>query len=157
MKPNKFAQPNKFDCNFVEKQLKCFGLTEYKSLVDQGFPNRFEFDRLLDTYKISVISQDTLVCRVKLHRKQFHISLLLRSVGLDENDFKLGNTRVCFRPLKSHILDKILCPKDDEISEIKKTHEKKLSVLRLWSYLVEEVLKYPSIGTISQYVQFNFV
>lgn len=140
MKPNKFTEPNKFDSDFVESQLKCFGLAEYKNLMDQGFPHRFKFDQLLDTYNIS-ISKETLVRSVGQHYKQFHLSLLLRSVGLNRSDFKLGNTRVCLRPLKGHVLDGILRPKADEIARAKKKYEKMLTVFRRWSYFVEVVLE----------------
>lgn len=150
MKPNNFGQPNEFDNDFVERQLKCFGLAEYKNLMEQGFPNRIEFDQLLDTYSIATNSQETIVYRVKQQHKKFHLSLLLRSVGLDKNDFKLGNTRVCFRPLKHYILDKVIQPKEDEIAQAKKTYQKKLAVFRRWSKIVEVILKDPSILAKSQ-------
>lgn len=141
LKPNHLAKPQNFDKDFVEKQLKCFGLAEYRDLMEKGFPYRFEFKQLLDAYGILKTSQEKLVRKIKQRRERFHLSVLLHSVGLDMKHFRLGNTRVCFRPLKANVLDKLLHPKEDEIALVKKTFEKKLVIIRRWSNLVEVVLK----------------
>lgn len=113
----------------VEVQLKCFGLAKYKSLMEQGFPNRLEFGQLLSMYDIRIIKE-----------KHFHIALLLKSMGLDKHDYRIGHTRVCLRPLKPHDLDRILTPSEHDIVQVKNTYEKKLAIYGRWSFLVKAAL-----------------
>lgn len=121
-----------FDEDFVEMQLRCCGLAAYKSLMEQGYPKRYECDQLLAIYDFS-----PLCGRFKL----LHLEVLLRSIGLNQNDYKLGNTRVCFRPLKSEILKKILHPNENEKQVVKAEYQKKLTVFRRWSNLVDAVIE----------------
>lgn len=129
VKPNNLAQPGQFDMHSVEVQLKCFGLAKYKSLMEQGFPNRLEFGQLLSMYDIRIIKE-----------KHFHIALLLKSMGLDKHDYRIGHTRVCLRPLKPHDLDRILTPSEHDIVQVKNTYEKKLAIYGRWSFLVKAAL-----------------
>lgn len=105
--------PKMFDCDFVQQQLNCFGLTEYKSLIEQGYPHRIKCDELLDQYNISLLElkQDETV------HKQVYVATLLRLLGLQRNDFKFGNSCVCLRPLNKQILGRILKPSTDECME----------------------------------------
>lgn len=122
-------------------QVRCCGLAEYKSLMEQGYPARYECDQLLARYDLSPIC-GRLKC--------FYLEVLLRSIGINLNDYKLGNTRVCFRPLRSDILGKILHPNENEIALVKVKYQKKLTVFRRWSDLVKAALENPSIITRSQ-------
>lgn len=131
VKSNHFSQPSRFDNSSVENQLKCFGLAEFKELMEQGFPNRFEFEQLLNLYGIKIIKQ-----------KVFHIVLLLQSLGLDKNDYRIGHTRVCLRPLKSHILEKISTPNDDDIVEVQEKLDKtRLNIRNRWLNIVNSALE----------------
>lgn len=113
-------------------QLRCCGLAEYKSLMEQGYPIRIEYDQFLDVYGLSPIC----------HRfKQLRVEVLLRIMGLKQNEFKLGNTRVCFRPLNSHILANILHPDENETEQVRSAYEKKLNIFRRWSTVVSKLLK----------------
>lgn len=122
-------------------QLKCCGIAAYKSLMEQGYPARYECDQLLATYDLSPICS---------RLKHLCLEVLLRSVGINLNDYKLGNTRVCFRPLKSDMLEKILHPNENEIAIVKAKYQKMLTVFRRWSDLITAALKNPSIITRSQ-------
>lgn len=117
-------------------QLRCCGIAAYKKLMEQGYPARYECDQLLATYDLS------LICG---RLKYLCLEVLLRSVGMNLNDYKLGNTRVCFRPLKRDILEKILHPKENEIALVKTEYQKKLIVFRRWSNLIKAALKNSSI------------
>lgn len=140
MKPNELSHSGEFQNDFVERQLKCFGLAQYKSLMEQCFPTRIEYDELLKTYEIPTKSQP-LVQRERTHYKQFQLSLLLRSVGLNRNDFKLGNTRICFRSLNSQILETILHPDKNDIERVISVYEKKMKMFRRWSTIVSNILE----------------
>lgn len=134
-------EANKLDEDFVEMQLRCCGLAAYKSLMEQGYPARYECDKLLAGYDLSPICG---------RFKHLRLEVLLRSMGISRNNYKLGNTRVCFRPLKSDTLKKVLHPNQNEIELVKAEYKKKLTVFRRWSDLVEAVLENPSMITKSQ-------
>lgn len=141
IKPNKFLEANIFDENFIEMQLKCCGLAAYKSLMEQGYPERYECDQLLAGYNFPPICD---------RFKHLRLEVLLRTIGVNRNDYRLGNTRVCFRPLKSDISKNILRPNGYEIELIKAEYQKKLTVFRRWSSLVEKALENLSMIAKSQ-------
>lgn len=141
LRPNKFLEAKTFDEDFVEMQLRSCGLAAYKSLMEQGYPARYECDQLLTVYDLL-----PMVGRFK----HLRLEVLLSSIGVNRNDYKLGNTRVCLRPLKSEILNKILHPSKIEIEHVKAEYGKKLAVFRRWSNLVEAVLQNPLIMKKSQ-------
>lgn len=135
MMPNRMRTPVEIENDFVMTQLKCFGLSEYKSLMEQCFPTRIEYRRLLHAFNI----REFPCVRSLRHRlEQFQLEILLRSAGLKSGDFKLG-ARVCFRSLSNNILQKILNPKADEIIKTQESYRRKLNALRNWSVFTESV------------------
>lgn len=82
--------------------------------MQKGFPNNIEYENLISTYDFV----DTK-----------NLKVLLSCIGLKENDFELGLTRVFLRPIKSSMLNMILQPSADEILKIKGEFEIKLADL----------------------------
>lgn len=131
MKPNNILNPDAFDENFVETQLKYSSLFEYKTLIEQGFPHRIGYDEFLCAYNISTEDQQ---------QKLFDLGILLRSIGIDKNDVKIGNARICFRPLKIRSIDDILRPTTEFVTRIKGLYDKKLIALRRWTEITRALL-----------------
>lgn len=124
-------QARQFEEDFVEMQLRCCGLAAYKSLMEQGYPDRFEYKQILAGYNFHRICQ-----RFELSR----VEVFLQSAGINRHEYKLGTSRVCFRPLKSQKLEKLLHPTDNDIKEVKQRYEKKLKIFRHWSNIVHKLL-----------------
>lgn len=105
--------------------------------MEQGFPNRVNIDQFLSIYNIqSPKVVHTLEQQQKIHK----IEALIRSIGLSNHDFKLGSSRICFRHLKTDLLNTIIHPTNDKIMAIKTKYEKKLGLLYRWSKMKDEIL-----------------
>lgn len=126
-----------FDENFVEMQLKCFSIVEYKALMEQGYPNRAEIDRFLKMYDIKSLQQEYQVSSLRQQRKVFQLEMLIRSIGLCKDTYRLGSSRICFRLLKTDILHKVLEPDNDQVIKVKTIYEKKINSLRRWKQMKE--------------------
>lgn len=123
-------------------QLKSFSMVEYKELIEQGFPNRIECDTILSKYGILLPEEfeKSKVYSEIQNYKLFHLRILMNSIGLNKKDFKLGNSRVCFRPLKGYVLDEVLQPTEAYIIKVKTVYEKKLALLRRWPKMTNALI-----------------
>lgn len=131
LKPNNNSRKSEFDSIVVLEQLKSACMFEYLTLEKKGFPIRIEYTNLLTKYDISTIN-------LKRNLKD-KIDILLRSIGLERIGFKIGNTQIFFRSLKSQQLNQILNPTTEEINNVKEIFEKKQAVIGRWRKFMKHI------------------
>lgn len=132
IKPNETFSPSVFNEKFVEMQLKCFSIVEYKTLMEAGFPNRVGIDEFLKIYDMLSPKRDHLVRRLRQQQKVLQLEMLIRSTGLYKNAYRVGSSRVCFRFLKTDLLNQVLQPTKDQVVKVRSIYEKKLNSLQRW-------------------------
>ncbi|KAI3385801.1 hypothetical protein SNEBB_000842 [Seison nebaliae] len=109
VKPNSKMASNVFDGGPVLSQLQCSGMTSVVSLMQQGFPSRTQFRELYEMYKKFMPKK-----MIKLDPRLF-CKALFHALGLNENDYKFGISKVFFRPGKFAEFDKMLQTDSEEI------------------------------------------
>lgn len=112
IKPNVRMVDHLFEGNQILTQLQCSGMTTVLELMQQGFPSRTQFQQLYDTYKKfmpPVIA--------KLHPRMF-CKALFKALGLNENDFAFGQTKIFFRPGKFAEFDQIMKSDPENLAKL---------------------------------------
>jgi myosin-6 len=90
IKPNQKMQPKLFHGGEILSQLQCAGMVSVLDLMQGGFPSRTAFQDLYDMYKSSlppVLAQ--------LDPRTF-CKALFKALGLNEDDFQFGVSKVFF-------------------------------------------------------------
>ena len=77
-------------------QLQCAGMTSVLELMQQGYPSRTLFSELYNMYKMHLPPE-----LIRLDPRMF-CKALFKALGLDDNDFKFGMTKV--RRLQTQLL-----------------------------------------------------
>lgn len=109
----------------VVHQLRGCGVLETVRILKQGYPSRKSFVDLQNIYKAYLPIEIT-----QLEAKTF-CELLLHSVGLNANDFKLGLTHVFFRAEKLSCFDQIVKSDPQNLTSIAENLKKWLAWSRL--------------------------
>merc|ERR1711892_1171159 len=102
IKPNVKMIAHMFDGSSVLSQLQCAGMTSVLELMQQGFPSRAPFSDIYNMYK-KFLPPDLARLDPRLFCKA-----LFKALGLDDNDFKFGMTKVFFRPGKFAEFDTLM-------------------------------------------------
>ncbi|XP_013775253.1 unconventional myosin-VI-like [Limulus polyphemus] len=102
VKPNLQMVDHKFEGGQILSQLRCAGMTSVLDLMQQGFPSRAHFTDLYNMYKKYLPSE-----LAQLDARLFCKALFM-ALGLNENDFRFGMTKVFFRPGKFSEFDQIM-------------------------------------------------
>uniref|UniRef100_A0A158Q8J4 Myosin motor domain-containing protein n=1 Tax=Elaeophora elaphi TaxID=1147741 RepID=A0A158Q8J4_9BILA len=102
IKPNSRMKPGEFEGAMILSQLKCAGMTSVLKLMQEGYPSRTSFAELYKTYEKIMPSKLT-----RLDPRLF-CKCLFHALGLNETDFKFGQTKVFFRPGKFAEFDQML-------------------------------------------------
>ncbi|WAR09213.1 MYO6-like protein [Mya arenaria] len=103
-----FISPNSKMCDHMAEgasilsQLECAGMNAVLDLMQQGYPSRTQFLELYNMYK-NYLPPDLARLDPRLFCKA-----LFKALGLDDNDFKFGLTKVFFRPGKFAEFDEIM-------------------------------------------------
>lgn len=118
IKPNVKMVDHLFEGAQILTQLECSGMTSVLELMQQGYPSRTAFQDLYNMYKgympPKIIRLDPrLFCKA-----------LFKALGLNENDFKFGLTKVFFRPGKFAEFDQIMKSDPDNLALLIKKVEK---------------------------------
>uniref|UniRef100_A0AAQ4PL15 Unconventional myosin-VI n=1 Tax=Gasterosteus aculeatus aculeatus TaxID=481459 RepID=A0AAQ4PL15_GASAC len=106
IKPNLKMISHQFEGAQILSQLQCSGMVSVLDLMQGGFPSRAPFHEL---YKI-----DTRSTCLR------NSPALFKALGLNENDYKFGLTRVFFRPGKFAEFDQIMKSDPDHLAELVK-------------------------------------
>ncbi|XP_076076896.1 unconventional myosin-VI-like isoform X1 [Mytilus galloprovincialis] len=102
IKPNLKMVDHLFEGGQILSQLECAGMNAVLDLMQQGYPSRTQFLELYNMYKKFMPSD-----LIRLDPRLF-CKALFKALGLDDNDFKFGLTKVFFRPGKFAEFDQIM-------------------------------------------------
>merc|ERR1711981_1364133 len=91
-----------FEGGSILSQLQCAGMTSVLELMQQGYPSRTPFSELYNMYKSHLPAK-----LARLDPRLFS-KALFKALGLDDNDFKFGLTKVFFRPGKFAEFDQMM-------------------------------------------------
>lgn len=102
IKPNDEMKRGDFEGGQILSQLQCAGMVSVLELMQEGFPSRTAFSDLYNKYKSFLPPK-----LARLDARTF-CQALFRAVGMDDDDFKFGMTKVFFRPGKFAEFDQIM-------------------------------------------------
>jgi len=102
IKPNQKMQPKLYNGGEILSQLQCAGMVSVLDLMQGGFPSRTAFKDLYDLYK-SVLPPALAALEPRIFCKA-----LFKALGLNEDDFQFGVSKVFFRPGKFAEFDTIM-------------------------------------------------
>ncbi|KAM6969695.1 myosin VIb isoform 1-T2 [Tautogolabrus adspersus] len=114
VKPNLKMVSHQFEGALILSQLQCSGMVSVLDLMQGGFPSRAPFHELYNMYKQYMPAKLT-----RLNPRLF-CKALFKALGLNDNDFKFGLTRVFFRPGKFAEFDQIMKSDPDHLAELLK-------------------------------------
>lgn len=102
IKPNQKFTPKVFNGGEILSQLQCAGMVTVMDLMQGGFPSRTAFQDLYNMYK-SVLPPELASLDPRTFAKA-----LFKALGLNEDDFQFGVSKVFFRPGKFAEFDQIM-------------------------------------------------
>uniref|UniRef100_UPI00398E6FC2 myosin VIa isoform X2 n=1 Tax=Pristiophorus japonicus TaxID=55135 RepID=UPI00398E6FC2 len=102
IKPNLKMTSHQFEGAQILSQLQCSGMVSVLDLMQGGFPSRAPFHELYNMYKKYMPAK---LCRLD---PRLFCKALFKALGLNENDYKFGLTKVFFRPGKFAEFDQIM-------------------------------------------------
>ncbi|KAM7534154.1 hypothetical protein Aperf_G00000109723 [Anoplocephala perfoliata] len=102
VKPNSDMADHKFDGEPCLLQLRFFGLTDVLMLMQQGFPSRTQFSNLYAAYK------PILPPELRRLEPRLFFKALFHVMGMSDDDFKFGVSKVFFRAGKFAEFDELL-------------------------------------------------
>lgn len=114
VKPNLKMISHQFEGSQILSQLQCSGMVSVLDLMQGGFPSRAPFHELYNMYKQYMPPK---LCRLD---PRLFCKALFKALGLNENDYKFGLTRVFFRPGKFKEFDQIMKSDPDHLAELVK-------------------------------------
>jgi len=102
IKPNQLMKPKIFSGGEILSQLQCAGMVSVLDLMQGGYPSRTLFQDLYDMYK-KVLPPELAALDPRTFAKA-----LFKALGMNEDDFQFGVSRVFFRPGKFAEFDTIM-------------------------------------------------
>lgn len=114
IKPNELMTDHNFAGSLVMTQLQCSGMTTVLKLMQSGFPSRCAFSTLYDMYR-----QALPPSLIKLKPRMF-CRALFRALGLNDADYKFGNSKVFFRPGKFAEFDRLMRTDPQSVAKLVK-------------------------------------
>eukprot|EP00038_Savillea_parva_P000944 m.100093 g.100093 ORF g.100093 m.100093 type:complete len:1206 (+) comp10335_c1_seq1:121-3738(+) len=112
IKPNQVMKPKIFAGGEILSQLQCAGMVSVLDLMQGGYPSRTLFQDLYDMYK-KVLPPELAA----LHPRDF-AKALFKALGMSEDDFQFGVSRVFFRPGKFAEFDTIMRADPESLVEL---------------------------------------
>ncbi|KAA8582948.1 hypothetical protein FQN60_015494 [Etheostoma spectabile] len=114
IKPNLKMISHQFEGAQILSQLQCSGMVSVLDLMQGGFPSRAPFHELYNMY------QQYMPPKLTRLDPRLFCKALFKALGLNENDYKFGLTRVFFRPGKFKEFDQIMKSDPDHLAELVK-------------------------------------
>uniref|UniRef100_A0A8C4RIN7 Unconventional myosin-VI n=1 Tax=Erpetoichthys calabaricus TaxID=27687 RepID=A0A8C4RIN7_ERPCA len=112
VKPNLKMVSHQFEGAQILSQLQCSGMVSVLDLMQGGFPSRAPFHELYNMYK------KYMPAKLSRLDPRLFCKALFRALGLNENDYKFGLTRVFFRPGKFAEFDQIMKSDPDHLADL---------------------------------------
>ncbi|XP_032086660.1 myosin-16 [Thamnophis elegans] len=109
--PNEFKQSGVVDAHLILHQLACNGVLEGIRICRKGFPNRLQYPEFKQRYQ--VLNPNVIPQGFVDNKKASE--LILGSLDLGENEYKIGHTKVFFR---AGVLAKLEDMRDDRLAKI---------------------------------------
>lgn len=110
--------------------MKSSSIVEYQKLMQEGFPVRMSYEKLLLAYGLSK----------KFSSCSDHLDTVLRSICLHRNDYKIGSNMIFLRPVKN--LDAILHPTRDMLAKVENVIERRILIYNIWNKISEKLLQH---------------
>ncbi|KAK6056019.1 myosin head [Cooperia oncophora] len=129
VKPNSTMSSGVCDGAAILSQLKCAGMASVLKLMQKGFPSRTSFADLYDMYQRQ-LPPDLARLDPRLFCK-----CLFHALGLNNIDFKFGQTKVFFRPGKFAEFDQLLRQDPEQMRELI-NQRRMYTVIRNWYHHV---------------------
>uniref|UniRef100_A0A667XD25 Unconventional myosin-VI n=1 Tax=Myripristis murdjan TaxID=586833 RepID=A0A667XD25_9TELE len=118
VKPNLKMVSHQFEGAQILSQLQCSGMVSVLDLMQGGFPSRALFHELYNMYKKYMPDKLT-----RLDPRLF-CKALFKALGLNDNEYKFGLTRVFFRPGKFAEFDQIMKSDPEHLAQlVQKVHK----------------------------------
>ncbi|XP_068425016.1 unconventional myosin-VI-like, partial [Clinocottus analis] len=114
IKPNLKMVSHQFEGAQILSQLQCSGMVSVLDLMQGGFPSRAPFHELYNMY------QQYMPPKLTRLDPRLFCKALFKALGLNENDYKFGLTRVFFRPGKFAEFDQIMKSDPEHLAELVK-------------------------------------
>ncbi|CAL8312208.1 unnamed protein product [Lota lota] len=114
IKPNLKMISHQFEGAQILSQLQCSGMVSVLDLMQGGFPSRAPFHELYNMY------QQYMPPKLTRLDPRLFCKALFMALGLNENDYKFGLTRVFFRPGKFAEFDQIMRSDPEHLAELVK-------------------------------------
>ncbi|CAI2322616.1 unnamed protein product [Caenorhabditis sp. 36 PRJEB53466] len=112
MKPNNQMDAWVFDGSVLLAQLQCAGMTSVLQLMQEGFPSRASFADLYSMY------QKRLPPNLSRLDPRLFSKCLFRALGLNQNHFQFGLTKVFFKAGKFAEFDQIMVQDPETMNEL---------------------------------------
>lgn len=112
IKPNLHMVPHKFEGSQILSQLRCSGMASVLELMQQGYPSRTSFVELYNLYKHHLPPK-----LIRLEPRMF-CRTLFKALGLNENDYKFGSSKVFFRSGKFAEFDQLMKSDPQHLTEL---------------------------------------
>uniref|UniRef100_H9GJ77 Myosin heavy chain 16 n=1 Tax=Anolis carolinensis TaxID=28377 RepID=H9GJ77_ANOCA len=109
--PNEFKQSGVVDAHLILHQLACNGVLEGIRICRKGFPNRLQYPEFKQRYQ--VLNPNIIPSGFVDNKKASE--LLLGSLEMGENEYKIGHTKVFFR---AGVLAKLEDWRDERLAKI---------------------------------------
>ncbi|XP_037837606.1 unconventional myosin-VI-like [Kryptolebias marmoratus] len=114
IKPNLKMISHQFEGAQILSQLQCSGMVSVLDLMQGGFPSRAAFHELYNMY------QKYMPPKLSRLDPRLFCKALFKALGLNENDYKFGLTKVFFRPGKFAEFDQIMRSDPEHLAELVK-------------------------------------
>lgn len=124
IKPNLNMVPHKFEGSHILSQLRCSGMGSVLELMQQGYPSRAAFQDLYNMYKQYLPPE-----LARLDPRMF-CKALFKALGLNEQEFRFGSTKVFFRPGKFAEFDQIMKSDPEHLAKLVEKVQKWLLISR---------------------------
>ena len=124
IKPNQAMVKRNFEGSSVLNQLRCSGMKSVMELLFFGFPSRISFAELYKMYENYLPSNLR-----KLDPRMFS-RILFKAIGLNENDYKFGLTRVFFKAGKFAQFDALIKNEPEHLNKLISKVQKFLIITR---------------------------
>lgn len=112
VKPNSQMKAWHFDGSAILGQLQCAGMASVLRLMQEGFPSRTSFADLYAMYEKNLPPS-----LARLDPRLFS-KCLFHALGLDQNDFQFGNTKVFFTAGKFAEFDQMMKQDPETVMEL---------------------------------------
>lgn len=124
IKPNQEMLPGKFEGAHVLAQLRCSGMHSVLELMQRGFPSRTSFADLYSKY------ESLLPPVLRRLEPRLFCRMLFRALGLHDDDYRFGTSRVFLRAGKFAEFDQLIKSDPEHVRQLIDRVQKHLHVAR---------------------------